>query len=102
MAGICSAPAGAVVLSRGGKVLFGNGSAIADHRCVFQQIGQFPDVAGVVVIQQGPHGLLVDGSYIQPFFLGITLEEVLTQKRDVLLAVPEGRQGNLYNVQPVV
>jgi hypothetical protein len=86
----------------GGEVFLGDDGSPAHHHRVFHAVPQLPYVAGPVVGVEGGPGLFVYAFHRFTVLFGKFPEESGDQERDIVFPVPQGRDVDVYHIQPEV
>ena len=78
------------------------GAVLAHDGGPFQAVLQFPDVARPVVAHQEANGAFLEFQGPSPLMFGDAAEQETGEFGDVFAAVPEGRQADGHDVEPVI
>ena len=77
-------------------------AALAQDEGPLQDIFEFPDISGIVVGHQAGKRLVADAGYVLLLDGVQVMDEVCDQKRQVFQPLPQGRQCDADDIDPVV
>ena len=81
-------------LKCGGEVITVDHLIIAEENGSLDTVLQFPDIAGPVILGQGVDGGGRNPLYALPVFLGVFLEKIVREKKQVGLPISKRRKVN--------
>ena len=75
---------------------------LAYHEGPLDDVLQLADVPGEGVVHQERQGVVLDALYVATLGGAKAPDKVLDQERDILGALPEGKEPDLHHIQPEV